>query len=103
MMEFAKSLSAKMDAVGAAVSDLRREQAFQTTGMEMLQSASEAQTKAIVTLQTAEARHAAFYAKLQDAHTRALALNAGQPSDNMEEDANDAATPGKDPMAAPGQ
>ena len=103
MMEFAKSLSAKIDAVGAAVSDIRREQAFQTTWMELLQSASEAQTKAIGTLQAAEARHAAFYAKLQDAHTRALALNAGRPSDDMEDDANDTATPGKDLMTAPRQ
>ena len=51
----------------------------------------------------AEARHAAFYAKLQDAHTRALALNAGRPSDDMEDDANDTATPGKDLMTAPRQ
>lgn len=103
MMEFAKSLSAKMDAVGAAVGELRREQALQITGMELLQSASEAQTKAIVTLQAAESRHAAFYAKLQSAHSRALALNASQPSDDMEDDASDNTTPGKDLMTAPRQ
>ena len=103
MMEFAKSLSAKMDAVGAAVGELRREQALQIAGMELLQSASEAQTKAIVTLQAAESRHAAFYAKIQSAHSRALALNASEPPDDMEDDASDTTTPGKDLMTAPRQ
>ena len=103
MMEFARTLSAKMDAVGTAVAEVRREQALQITGMELLQSASEAQTQAIATLQAAEKRHAAFYAKLQSAHSRALALNAGQSSDEMDEDASDATNPGKDLMTAPRQ
>ena len=89
------------------MAEIRREQSLQITGMELLQSASEAQTKAIGTLQAAEARHAAFIAKIQSAHASALALNAsqqvGDTGHEMEEDEGNSTTPGKDLMTAPRQ
>ena len=100
MMAFAQSLSAKLDAVGMAVSDIRREQGLQTAGMELLHAASEAQTKAISTLQAAEAKHAAFYAKLQQAHQDAIALNDSPVKEGMDEEGAEAAFPSEDSMTA---
>ena len=105
--EFARTLSSKLDEVSTAVSAIRREQSLQTAGMELLHASTTAQTKAIGQLQAAEAKHAAFYLKLQQAHAQAQALNAGQSAgetlDEMDENGGDTTTPGKDLMKATGQ
>ena len=101
VLAFAQSLHTKMDAVGIAVEDLKREQAFQTKAMGIMQTSAEAQTRAISNLQQTELRHAAFFAKLQALHDNAVALNPTQAEEEGEGTEMDVGTvPGKDPMTA---
>ena len=100
LMELAKTLHAKLDAVGTSVNEIRQEQNLQTKGMELLHASTAAQTKAISTLQASEAKHAAFFAKLQKAHDDAMALNESLTSEGMDEDEGGSEVPSKDSMTA---
>ena len=101
LMKLATSLYAKMDAVATSVEDMRKVQDLQTKGMELLHSSATAQTTAIGKLQEAEAKHRAFYEKLQQAHQDAMALNVSPTTaEEMDEDSSVTTPPGKDPMTA---
>ena len=100
LVQLAKSLYDKMDAVSKSVEDIKKVQELQTKGMELLHAAAGAQTTAIGKLQTAEAKHTAFYEQIQRAHQAAMALNASSTTEEMEEDSNATTAPGEDPMTA---
>ena len=99
-MKLAATLHAKMDAVATLVEDVKKVQDLQIQGMELLHASAAAQTMAIGKLQTAEAKHAAFYAKLQQAHQDAIALNDSPVKEGMDEEGAEATFPSEDSMTA---
>jgi hypothetical protein len=103
LMKLATSLYEKMDEVSTAMEGMRKVQDLQTRGIELLHFASDAQTTAIGKLQTSEAKHTAFYERLQKAHQAAMALNASPSAEDMEEDLSGATLPGEDSRTATGQ
>ena len=100
LMKLATTLYAKLDAVATLVEEVKGVQDLQTKGMELLHASAAAQTTAIGKLQTAEAKHTAFYAQLQKAHQDAMALNGSSAAEVMDEDGTDAAIPSEDSMTA---
>jgi hypothetical protein len=100
LVKLAATLHAKMDAVATLVEDVKKVQDLQIQGMELLHASAAAQTIAIGKLQTAEAKHAAFYAKLQQAHQDAIALNDSPVKEGMDEEGAEATFPSEDSMTA---
>jgi hypothetical protein len=102
LREVAAAINAKLDQLGAAVEDMKSNQTFQTTAMELISTASAAQTKAIDDIQRSSAKHQAFLATLMAERDKAVQLN------RMDADDDKAGTPvltppGKDLMTATGQ
>lgn len=102
LREVAAAINAKLDQLGAAVEDMKSNQTFQTTAMELISTASAAQTKAIDDIQRRSAKQQTFLATLMAERDKAAQLNRMDADDDTE-GTSVFTPPGKDPMTATGQ
>jgi hypothetical protein len=98
----AAAINAKLDLLGEAVEAMKSHQNFQTTAMELISTASAAQTKAIDGIQRMSAKHQAFLATLMTERDKAAQLTR-MDADNATAGTPVGTPPGKDLMTATGQ